>query len=92
VFAAQFGYGLLYWGMVLGPNMELGAWRRVAMVRKESPRSRIWRMRSIAACCRRSSTRATLENRQAMERAIAAGQAGCYLRLTPDQYARLKRA
>jgi hypothetical protein len=31
-----------------------------------------------------------LENRQAIERAIEAGSGGCYLRLTPEQYARLR--
>jgi hypothetical protein len=29
--------------------------------------------------------------RRPLEHAIAAGQGGCYLRLTPDQYERLRR-
>jgi hypothetical protein len=32
------------------------------------------------------------ESRQMMEHAIETGRGGCYLRLTPDQYARLRRA
>jgi hypothetical protein len=34
----------------------------------------------------------TLENQQALEDAIRIGHGGCYLRLTPSQYARLGRA
>ena len=45
----------------------------------------------ILELARRGEAWGNLENRQALERAIEAGQGGCYLRLTPDQYARLRR-
>jgi len=44
----------------------------------------------IIELARKGEAWGTLENRQALERAIAAGQGGCYLRLTPSQYARLR--
>jgi hypothetical protein len=34
----------------------------------------------------------TLEQKQALEQAIEMGRGGLYLRLTPEQYARLRRA
>jgi hypothetical protein len=46
----------------------------------------------ILELARRGEAWGTLENRQALERAIEAGQGGCHLRLTPEQYARLRRA
>jgi hypothetical protein len=46
----------------------------------------------ILALARKGEAWGTLENRQALERAIAAGKGGCYLRLTPEQYARLRKA
>ena len=45
----------------------------------------------ILELARRGEAWGNLESRQALEQAIAAGQGGCYLRLTPDQYARLRR-
>ena len=45
----------------------------------------------ILELARKGEAWGTLENGQALERAIAAGHGGCYLRLTPDQYARLRR-
>jgi hypothetical protein len=46
----------------------------------------------ILELARRGEAWGTVEDRQALERAIAAGQGGCHLRLTPAQYARLRRA
>jgi hypothetical protein len=46
----------------------------------------------ILELARKGEAWGTLENRQALERAIAAGKGGCYLRLTPEQYANLRRA
>jgi hypothetical protein len=46
----------------------------------------------ILELARKGEAWGTLENRQALERAIKAGSGGCYLRLTPGQYARLRRA
>jgi hypothetical protein len=45
----------------------------------------------ILELARKGEAWQTLENRQSLERAIAAGEGGCYLRLTPDQYAKLRR-
>jgi hypothetical protein len=45
----------------------------------------------ILELARRGEAWGTLENRQAIERAIQAGSGGCYLLLTPEQYARLRR-
>ena len=45
----------------------------------------------ILELARKGEAWGTLENRQSLERAIEAGQGGCYLRLTPAQYARLRR-
>jgi hypothetical protein len=45
----------------------------------------------ILELARKGEAWGTLENRQALERAIAAGQGGVYLRLTPEQYARLRQ-
>jgi hypothetical protein len=45
----------------------------------------------ILELARKGEAWGTLEIRQALERAIEAGQGGCYLRLTPSQYARLRR-
>jgi hypothetical protein len=42
----------------------------------------------ILELARKGEAWGTLENRQSLERAIEAGQGGCYLRLTPAQYAR----
>jgi hypothetical protein len=41
---------------------------------------------------RRGEALGTLENKQALEQAIEKGRGGVYLHLTPEQYARLKRA
>ena len=46
----------------------------------------------ILELARKGEAWGTLENRQAIERAIAAGGGGCYLRLSPEQYAKLRRA
>jgi hypothetical protein len=45
----------------------------------------------ILELARRGEAWGNLESRQSLERAIEAGQGGCYLRLTPEQYARLRR-
>jgi hypothetical protein len=45
----------------------------------------------ILELARKGEAWGTLENRQPIERAIEAGAGGCYLRLTPEQYARLRR-
>ena len=45
----------------------------------------------ILELARKGEAWGTLENRQAIERAIEAGSGGCYLRLTPEQYAKLRR-
>jgi hypothetical protein len=45
----------------------------------------------ILELARKGEAWGTLEHRQALERAIETGQGGCYLRLTPSQYARLRR-
>jgi len=45
----------------------------------------------ILELARKGEAWGTLENRQALERAIATGQGGCYWRLTPSQNARLRR-
>jgi hypothetical protein len=45
----------------------------------------------ILELARRGEAWANLESRQSLERAIEAGRGGCYLRLTPEQYARLRR-
>jgi len=46
----------------------------------------------ILELARKGEAWGNLESRQALESAIAAGRGGVYLKLTPDQYARLKRA
>jgi hypothetical protein len=45
----------------------------------------------ILELARRGEAWGNPESRQSLERAIADGQGGCYLRLTPAQYARLRR-
>jgi hypothetical protein len=45
----------------------------------------------ILELVRKGEAWGNLERRQVPERAIETGQGGCYLRLTPDQYARLRR-
>jgi hypothetical protein len=46
----------------------------------------------ILELARKGEAWGNLESRQSLERAIAAGEGGCYLRLTPSQYAALRRA
>jgi hypothetical protein len=46
----------------------------------------------ILELARRGEAWGNLESRQSLERAIEAGQGGCYLRLTPEQYAKLRRS
>ncbi len=46
----------------------------------------------ILELARKGEAWGNLESRQALERAIADGRGGCYLRLTPEQYASLRRA
>jgi hypothetical protein len=45
----------------------------------------------ILELARRGEAWGNLESRQSLERAIADRQGGCYLRLTPAQYGRLRR-
>jgi len=45
----------------------------------------------IRELARRGEALGTLENKQALEHGIEMGRGGVYLRLTPEQYARLKR-
>ena len=46
----------------------------------------------IRELARRGGAWRDSESRQVLERAIETGRGGVYLRLTPDQYARLRRA
>jgi hypothetical protein len=63
-----------------------------AGLERELPRKLTFQSPSkILELARRGEAWGTLENRQALERAIEAGQGGVYLRLTPEQYARLRR-
>ncbi|MGC2401821.1 MAG: hypothetical protein WA510_18640 [Acidobacteriaceae bacterium] len=45
----------------------------------------------IRELARRGEAWGDLESRQALEHAIEMGRGGLYLKLTPEQYARLKR-
>jgi hypothetical protein len=45
----------------------------------------------IRELARRGEPRGDSESRQMLEYAIAKGEGGVYLRLSPDQYARLRR-
>jgi hypothetical protein len=45
----------------------------------------------IRELARRGEAWGTLESKQALEQAIEMGRGGLYLRLTPEQYAQLKR-
>jgi hypothetical protein len=45
----------------------------------------------IRALARRGEAWGTSEARQMLEHAIETGRGGCYLRLTPSQYARLRQ-
>ena len=45
----------------------------------------------IRVLARRGEAWGDSESRQMLEVAIEQGRGGCYLRLTPDQYARLRR-
>jgi hypothetical protein len=45
----------------------------------------------IRALAKRGEAAGTLEDRAALEHAIETGRGGTYLRLTPEQYARLRR-
>ncbi len=45
----------------------------------------------IRGLARRGEAWGTSEARQMIEHAIENGRGGCYLRLTPEQYARLRR-
>jgi hypothetical protein len=45
----------------------------------------------IRELARRGEAWGTSEARQMLEHAIETGRGGCYLRLTPEQYARLRR-
>jgi hypothetical protein len=45
----------------------------------------------IRALARRGEAWQTFEDRQMLDHAIARGEGGVYLRLSPDQYARLRR-
>jgi hypothetical protein len=46
----------------------------------------------IRELARRGEAWANLESKQALEHAIETGKGGIYLRLTPEQYARLRRS
>jgi hypothetical protein len=46
----------------------------------------------IRELARRGEAWGNLESKQALEHAIEVGGGGIYLRLTPEQYARLRRA
>jgi hypothetical protein len=46
----------------------------------------------IRELARRGETSGNLESKQALEHAIEMGKGGIYLRLTPEQYARLRRS
>jgi hypothetical protein len=64
-----------------------------ASLHEELPRKLIFRSpEQIVELARIGAAQGTLERRQSLERAIAAGEGGCYLSLTPNQYARLRRA
>lgn len=45
----------------------------------------------IKELARRGEAWGTLENRQALEHAIEMGRGGLYLKLTPEQYVKLRR-
>jgi hypothetical protein len=45
----------------------------------------------IRELARRGETWGTSEARQMLEHGIETGRGGCYLRLTPEQYAKLRR-
>lgn len=48
--------------------------------------------RKIRELARRGEAWQTSEDRQMLDQALAKGAGGVYLRLTPDQYARLRRS
>jgi hypothetical protein len=63
-----------------------------AGLQEELPRKLTFRTPDkIVELARIGEALGTLESRQSLDLAIAAGEGGCYLRLTPGQYARLRR-